>query len=136
MGDNGSGKSTIFKLLCTLYRPDEGNILIDEQDLFNIKKSSIVRNISIIFADPFIFDGSIYENIQIGKMDSKKEDIIRATKKVNLHEFIDDLNDKYDTYVGENGILLSSGEKQKIALARAILKNSPIILLDESYQIY
>ncbi len=84
-----------------------------------------------IFSDPYLFDDSIYENIQIGNLSASKDEIIHAAKLVNIHEFIKNLPDGYETQVGENGIMLSSGEKQKIALARAILKNSSIILLDE-----
>ena len=78
-----------------------------------------------------MFDGSIYENIKIGNLDAQKEDIIRVSKLVKIHEFIESTPNKYETEVGEDGLMLSSGEKQKIALARAVLKNSPIILLDE-----
>ena len=131
MGDNGSGKSTILKLLCSLYPPDNGNIKIDDQNILKLRKEYLVRDISIIFADPYLFDDSIYENIQIGNLSASKEEIVHAAKIVNIHEFIKNLPEEYKTPVGENGIMLSSGEKQKIALARAILKDSPIILLDE-----
>jgi len=85
----------------------------------------------MIFPDPYLFDDSIYENIQIGNLSASKDEIIQAAKLVNIHKFIENLPNGYETQIGESGITLSSGEKQKIALARAILKNSPIILLDE-----
>ncbi|MGB7968004.1 MAG: ABC transporter ATP-binding protein [Methanobacterium sp.] len=131
VGDNGTGKSTILKLICSLYSADKGNIKIDGQDINEIKRNSLIKNVSMIFSDPYLFDGTIYENIRIGNLDATKEEIISVSKLVNVHDFIESTTDKYDTEVGENGLMLSSGEKQKIALARAILKNSPIILLDE-----
>ncbi len=131
VGDNGTGKSTILKLICSLYSADKGNIKIDGQDINEIKRSSLIKNVSMIFSDPYLFDGSIYENIGIGNLDATKEEIIEVSKLVKVHDFIESTTNKYDTEVGENGLMLSSGEKQKIALARAILKDSPIILLDE-----
>jgi ATP-binding cassette subfamily B protein/subfamily B ATP-binding cassette protein MsbA len=131
VGDNGSGKSTILKLICSLYPVDNGIIKIDEQNIVEIKRESLIHNISIIFSDPYLFDASIYENIRIGNLEASKEDVIHVAKLVKIHEFIENTSKKYDTKVGEEGITLSSGEKQKIALARAVLKNSPIILLDE-----
>ncbi len=131
VGDNGSGKSTILKLICLLYPVEKGSIKVDGQDIVEIKRDGLIKNISMIFSDPYMFDGSIYENIKIGNLDAKKEDIIRVSKLVKIHEFIESTPNKYDTEVGEDGLMLSSGEKQKIALARAVLKNSPIILLDE-----
>lgn len=131
VGDNGSGKSTILKLLCSIYTQDKGVITIDRQDILRVKRRDLIKNISMIFSDPYLFDDSIYENIKIGNLSASKDDITHAAKLVNIHEFIKSLPDEYETLVGENGTMLSSGEKQKIALARAILKDSPIILLDE-----
>ncbi len=131
VGDNGAGKSTILKLLCSFYPPNNGEIKIDGKNILKVKKEDLIGNISMIFSDTFLFDDSIFENIQIGNLSATKEEIIRAAKLVNIHKFIKRLPDEYETQVGENGVILSSGEKQKIALARAILKNSSIILLDE-----
>ena len=131
VGDNGAGKSTILKLICSLYPVDEGFIKIDGQEIQTIKKDSLIHNISMIFSDPYLFDGSLYDNIQIGNLGSSREDIIRVAKMVKIHDFIEKTPEGYDTPVGEEGISLSSGEKQKIALARAVLKDSPILLLDE-----
>jgi len=122
---------TILKLICSLYPADKGSIKIDGHDINEIKRNSLIKNVSMIFSDPYLFDGSIYENISIGNLDSTKEEIIAVSKLVKVHDFIESTDNKYDTEVGENGLMLSSGEKQKIALARAILKDSPIILLDE-----
>ena len=131
VGDNGTGKSTILKLICSLYPMDGGNIEIDGQNIQEIKKESLIHNISMIFSDPFLFDGSIYENIKIGNLGASKEEIIQVAKMVKIHDFIEKTSEGYNTQVGEDGMSLSSGEKQKIALARAVLKDSPIILLDE-----
>ena len=131
VGDNGAGKSTILKLLCSLYTLEKGNIKIDGQDINNLRRSDLRKNISIIFSDPYLFDGPIYENIRLGNLSASKEEIIHAAKQVRAHEFIMALPNRYDTLVGEGGLKLSSGERQKIALARAILRDSPIVLLDE-----
>lgn len=131
VGDNGTGKSTILKLICSLYTLNKGSIKIDGQEVVDVKIDDLRTNISMIFSDPYLFDGSIYENIQIGDISSSKSEIIQAAKLVQIHKFIKSLPNGYETQIGENGMTLSSGEKQKIALARAVLKNSPIMLLDE-----
>ena len=131
VGDNGTGKSTILKLICSLYPADKGSIKIDGQNINEIKRNSLIKNVSMIFSDPYLFDGSIYDNLSIGNLNATKEEIIGVSKLVKVHDFIESTPNKYDTGVGEDGLMLSSGEKQKIALARAILKDSPIILLDE-----
>nr|WP_319373875.1 ABC transporter ATP-binding protein [uncultured Methanobacterium sp.] len=131
VGENGTGKSTILKLICSLYPADKGSITIDNQEIGELKRDSLIENISMIFSEPYLFDESIYENIRIGNLDASQEDIIRVAKLVKIHDFIESTPLKYETQVGEEGIMLSSGEKQKIALARAVLKNSPILLLDE-----
>ena len=131
VGDNGTGKSTILKLICSLYPVENGSIKVDGQDIVEIKRDSLIRNISMIFSDPYLFDGTICENLRIGNLDATNDEIISVAKLVKIHDFIESTPKKYATQVGEDGLMLSSGEKQKIALARAVLKNSPIILLDE-----
>lgn len=131
VGDNGTGKSTILKLICSLYPVEKGSIKVDGQDIIKIKRESLIRNISMIFSDPYLFDGTIYENLRIGNLNATYDEVKSVAKLVKIHDFIETTPNKYDTQVGESGIMLSSGEKQKIALARAVLKNSPIILLDE-----
>jgi ATP-binding cassette subfamily B protein/subfamily B ATP-binding cassette protein MsbA len=131
IGENGTGKSTILKLLCALYPLEKGSIEIDGQDIAMVKNADLRKNISMIFSEPYLFDGSIYENILIGNLLASEEEVKSAAKLVRIHEFITNLPQGYKTQVGESGLKLSSGEKQKIALARAILKDSPIILLDE-----
>ena len=131
VGDNGSGKSTIIRLLCGLYRPDRGTILIDGQDLSSLSRESLRKSVSVVFSDALIFDGTISENILIGDRSASREDMMNAAKKAQLHEFVLGLPGQYETEVGESGLNLSSGEKQKIALARVILRDSPIVIFDE-----
>lgn len=131
IGDNGAGKSTILKLLCSLYPLERGHIKIDGQDIASLRREDLRKNISMIFSEPYLFDDSIYENIRVGDLSASKEEIVRAAKQVNAHDFMASLPQGYETQIGESGLKLSSGEKQKIALARAVLKSSPIVLLDE-----
>lgn len=131
IGDNGSGKSTVAKLLLGLYRPDQGKILLNDNDFAQISQETIRSMISVVFCDNQIFDGTIRENILIGNLLASQEDVIQVAKKVKIHDFVVGLPKKYETEVGEAGFALSSGEKQKIALARVILKNAPIIIFDE-----
>jgi len=131
VGDNGSGKSTLIRLLCGLYRPDRGTILIDGQDLSSLSRESLRKSVSVVFSDALIFDGTISENILMGDRSASREDMMNAAKKAQLHEFVLGLPGQYETEVGESGLNLSSGEKQKIALARVILRDSPIIIFDE-----
>lgn len=131
IGDNGSGKTTIVRLLCGLYSPDYGKISIDNQDLSCISRDSLRTVVSVVFADSLFFDCTIAENILFGNLTATKEEMILAAKKAELHEFVMKLPSQYDTIVGEAGLNLSSGEKQKIALVRVILRDSPIIVFDE-----
>lgn len=131
IGDNGSGKTTIVKLLCGLYTPSGGGILIDGQDISQVSRDALRTSVSVVFSDALLFDGTIADNILFGKLSATKEDVIQATKKAELHEFVMKLPEQYETKVGESGLNLSSGERQKIALARVILRDSPIIIFDE-----
>ncbi len=131
IGDNGMGKSTIFKLISRFYEPTSGNIYIGDKNIEDYNLYDLRKNINLIFSEPEIFNGSILENIRIADFNADFTKIIEASKKANIHKFIMNLPQKYDTIVGENGFNLSSGEKQKISLARCFLKNSPILLLDE-----
>ena len=131
IGDNGTGKTTLIKLLCGLYSPDSGRIVINEQDVVSINKDSLRNSVSVVFSDSLIFDDTVYENIRVGDLCASREKVIAAAKMAELHDFIMELPDQYETGVGESGLFLSSGEKQKIALARVILRNSPIIIFDE-----
>jgi ABC-type multidrug transport system fused ATPase/permease subunit len=130
-GSSGRGKSTIFKLLLALYECPHGMIRLYEKDIRFLSLDGIRNCFSYISQNPMLFRGSILENIAAVKEGATLEDVINASKKAAIHDFIDSLPAKYDTNVGENGKLLSGGQRQRIAIARVFLKDSPIILLDE-----
>lgn len=132
VGESGEGKTTITNLLLRLYQATEGDILIDDQNIDSITRSSLRHNIGVVFQDPALFSGTICENISYGNPDASIEKIIAAAKAANAHEFIEKLENGYNTEVGERGIKLSGGQKQRISIARAILKDAPILILDEA----
>lgn len=132
VGESGAGKSTISNLLMALYAPASGEVLIDGQNIANIKKADIRREISTVFQDPSLFSGSIRENIAYGKPGADDAEIMAAAKAANASGFIDKLANGLNTEIGERGIKLSGGQKQRIAIARAILKDAPILVLDEA----
>lgn len=131
IGENGSGKSTIIKLICKSYEVNSGRIEIDNHNIKNINENLLYNNIGVLFSEPYLFDDTIYNNIILGNNNFSEFSIIEMSKKINLHKFIMSLPLKYNTIVGENGVKLSSGIKQKIALLRILIKNPKIILLDE-----
>ena len=132
VGHSGSGKSTILNLIPRFYDSQAGNILIDNQSIYKIKIKSLRNKISLVSQDTTLFDDTIKNNIAYAKSDVTDEEIIAAAKLSYSHEFIDKLPNKYETIIGENGIRLSGGEKQRLSIARAMIKKSPIILLDEA----
>ena len=132
VGPSGSGKSTLLNLLCKGYEVDNGKIFIDNTDINELTKDSIRNNISIINQEPYIFDLTIKENLELVGSNIKKSEIIEACKIAQIHDYIMTLPDKYDTLIGENGTSLSGGQKQRLAIARALLKKSKIILFDEA----
>ena len=132
VGHSGAGKSTIINLLPRFYDPQEGTIKIDDQDITKISLKSLRENISMVSQDIILFDDTIKNNIAYAKENSTQEEIIRACKFAAADEFIEKLPKKFDTIIGENGVKLSGGQKQRLSIARAILKESPIILLDEA----
>ena len=132
VGHSGAGKSTIINLLPRFYDPKNGNISIDGQDICNVTLSSLRKNISMVSQDIILFDDSIRANIAYANMNASEEEIKKACILAAAHDFIKDLPNSYETMIGENGIRLSGGQKQRISIARAFLKNSPIILLDEA----
>jgi ATP-binding cassette subfamily B protein len=132
VGPSGAGKSTTINLLCRFYDVDSGAILIDGRDLRDVTLDSLRRQIGVVLQDPYLFHGTIAENIAYGNPDASVPDIIRAARAANAHDFILRLPEGYDTLVGERGQRLSGGERQRLSIARAILKNPRILILDEA----
>ncbi len=132
VGLSGSGKSTLVHLLLRLYELSSGRILIDGQDISKVTRSSLTRHIAMIPQDTVLFHRTVHENILYGKHDATEPEIIEASKKAHCHPFILQMKEGYQTIVGERGLKLSGGQRQRLSIARAILKNAPILILDEA----
>ncbi len=132
VGPTGAGKSTVVNLLPAFYEATSGRIAIDGQDIRALSLDSLRRHIGVVSQEPFLFNGTIRENILYGKLDATNDELIAAAKAANCYDFISRLPDGFDTAVGERGVKLSVGEKQRVSIARALLKNSPILILDEA----
>lgn len=132
VGPSGAGKSTLARLLFRFYDVNSGRILIDGQDISQVTQQSLREAIGIVPQDTVLFNDTIYYNIQYAKPDATRDDVIRAAKLAHIHEFIESLPKGYDTTVGERGLKLSGGEKQRVAIARVILKNPTILVFDEA----
>ena len=132
VGKSGSGKSTIMNLIARFWDVEKGNISIGGVDVKDFTIDSLYKNVAMVFQKVYLFNDTIYNNIVFGKKDATREDVIEACKKARCHDFIMSLENGYDTEIGEGGNTLSGGEKQRISIARAILKDAPIILLDEA----
>jgi ATP-binding cassette subfamily B protein/subfamily B ATP-binding cassette protein MsbA len=131
VGETGAGKTTLAHLLVRFFDPWEGRITIGGVDIRDVKHRSLRRQVALVLQDPFIFPLTIRENIAYGRPDARMEEIVAAAKAANAHDFISRLSDGYDTVVGERGATLSGGEKQRLSIARAFLKDAPVLILDE-----
>ena len=132
VGPSGSGKTTICSLLPRFYDVTDGRVTIDGNDVRKLTLESLRSQIGLVSQDVYLFGGSIKDNIAYGKPDATMDEIVDATQKANIHDFIMELPDKYDTFVGERGTRLSGGQKQRISIARVFLKNPPVLILDEA----
>ena len=132
VGPSGAGKSTLARLLFRFYDTSEGRILIDGQDISQVTQDSLRKSIGIVPQDTVLFNHSIAHNIRYARLDATEDEIIAAAKMANIHDFVDSLPDRYQTVVGERGLKLSGGEKQRVAIARVILKNPRILVFDEA----
>jgi ATP-binding cassette subfamily B protein len=132
IGPSGSGKTTIINLICRFYTVIDGLVLIDDVDIRSIDKNDLRKHIGLVLQEPYLFRGTIAENIAYAKPDAKREEIIQAAKAANAHDFIIRMPDRYETRIGERGAGLSSGESQRISIARAILCDPRILILDEA----
>lgn len=132
VGPSGGGKTTFCNLIPRFYDLNKGDILIDDKSIYDVTLESLRANIGIVQQEVFLFTGTIKENIRYGNLDASDEEIVEAAKRANIHDFIMELEDGYDTYIGERGTKLSGGQKQRISIARVFLKNPRILILDEA----
>ena len=132
VGPTGVGKSTLVSLIPRFYDVSEGTILLDGQDVRQVNLESLRKQVSIVLQDVFLFHGTVRENILFGRPEATEAEVIEAAKIANAHNFIMALSEGYDTLIGERGIKLSGGQKQRLSIARAVLKDAPILILDEA----
>ncbi len=132
VGFSGVGKTTLCSLIPRFYEASEGKILVDGQDIKNLKLESLRKNIGLVQQDIYLFAGTVLENIRYGKPDASEGEIIAAAKQANAHDFIMMLPKGYSTDIGQRGVKLSGGQKQRLSIARVFLKNPPIIIFDEA----
>jgi ATP-binding cassette subfamily B protein len=130
-GVTGAGKTTLVNLLSRFYDPDQGQVLLDGIDLRDYRLADLRRQFAIVLQDPVLFSTTLAENIAYARPDATRQEIVRAAEAAHAHEFVSQLPDGYETLVGERGMRLSGGERQRISLARAFLKDAPILILDE-----
>lgn len=132
VGPSGGGKTTLCHLMARFWDVDKGSISLDGEDVRKYSMDSLMRNFSFVFQNVYLFRNTIADNIRFGQLDAPMEKVAAAAKKARCHEFIMAMPDGYDTVIGEGGATLSGGEKQRISIARAMMKDAPIIILDEA----
>ncbi len=132
VGPSGSGKTTLMALMMRFYDPEEGAVLIDGRDLRTLKQRSLRQNIGVILQDPLLFNDSVRSNIAYGRPNSSTREVESAARAANAHDFITRLPDGYETMAGERGCRFSAGERQRLTIARALIKDPPILVLDEA----
>ena len=132
VGPTGAGKSTIINLLMRFYDPDGGRILMDGVDIRQLRREDLRRNMGMVLQDTWLFNGSIFDNLRYGRPDARRDEVISAARLANVHHFIKTLPGGYDMVINEEGGNISQGEKQLLTIARAILKNPDILILDEA----
>ena len=132
VGGSGAGKTTLCSLIPRFYDVTEGRVLLDGQDIRKLKLHSLRSKIGIVQQDVYLFAGTVMENIRYGKPDATDEEVIQAAKAANAHDFIMELDDGYNTDIGQRGVKLSGGQKQRLSIARVFLKNPPILIFDEA----
>lgn len=135
VGPSGCGKSTVFRLLFRFYEPSSGRILVDGQDIRDLQIASLRRAIGVVPQDTPLFHSDVLQNIRYGRLDASDEEVMEVAKKAHVHEAVMRLPDKYKTKVGERGLMLSGGEKQRLAVARVLLKDPPILFFDEAVSV-
>jgi ATP-binding cassette subfamily B protein/subfamily B ATP-binding cassette protein MsbA len=132
VGPTGAGKTTLVSLLLGFYEPSQGSVTLDDQDITRVSLDQLRAQIGVVSQESFLFNGTVRENILYGKLDATAEELVAASRAANCHDFIMQLPQGYDSRVGERGVRLSVGEKQRVSIARALLKNAPILILDEA----